>query len=77
MLTMRPNVRTPARQRNAKRVGCAVQRNQIKISTSAKLRAENMHRVCQGETLSVLTFGERQLVICDILTFPDPRGAVS
>lgn len=30
-----------------------------------------------GETLSVLTFGECQLVTGDTLTFPDPRESVS
>lgn len=40
MLAMQPNVRTPARQRNAKRAGCPTQQDQIKISASATQRAE-------------------------------------
>lgn len=40
MLAMQPNVRTPARQSNAERVGYPVQDNQIKISASAKQTAE-------------------------------------
>lgn len=40
MLARQPNVRTPARQRNAERVGYPVQHNQIKISASAKQIAE-------------------------------------
>lgn len=40
MVAMQPNVRTPARQRNAKRAGYPVRHNQIKISTSAKQRTE-------------------------------------
>lgn len=49
ILTMRPNVRMPARQRNAKRAGCSVQHHQIKISTLAKWRTEECAHNLQGK----------------------------